>query len=395
MLALVLLGTEAADADLADGMIAWMFAEKGETWVNKLLDKARNEHWSAEAVTRVLCALPAQRWVWDRAAASGEAVSSLYWRRVHTFMINGDASEVTFAIEHLIQAGRALRAIDLAGHNVRKELPSELLSRLLLAAVRQERSEQPGDSNATVMLQHFVEEILLYLDERNELSENDIARLEWAYLPLLTHSRRKPKALEDFLARSPAFFVEVLSALYRPDPESGVVESEHANSEHAAAVVKQAFDLLQSWRRVPGSYGATVDAAALKSWMTEARTLSTKAGRGRIADQTIGHVLAKAGNDADGFWPPIGIRDAIESTRSRELEQGIAIGVLNKQGVTVRSPTDGGQQERDLAVFYRASSQAVASKWLRTSALLDRIAKDFEQMAERHDESAERWEWER
>jgi hypothetical protein len=372
-----------------------MFAEMGETWANKLLDRAKNEQWGAEAVTRILCALPAQRWVWDRGAASGEAVSSLYCKRVHPFLINGDAGEVTFAIERLIEAGRALHAIDLAGHNVRKLLPSELLSRLLLAAVNQERSEPPGDSNQTVMLQHFVEEILLHLDERNELLENDMARLEWAYLPLLTHSRRNPKALEDFLARSPAFFVEVLSALYKPDPESGVVENEHVDSEHGAAVAKQAFDLLQSWRRVPGSDAATIDAAALKSWMTEARALSAKVGRGRIADQTIGHVLAKAGNDADGFWPPIGIRDAIESTRSRELEQGIAIGVLNKQGVTVRSPTDGGQQERGLAAFYRASSQAVASKWLRTSALLDRIAKDFEQMAKRHDESAERWEWER
>ena len=394
ILALALRGAEAVDAELAEGMIARMFAEMGETWANKLLDRAKNEHWGAEAVTRVLCALPAQRWVWDCAAADS-AVSSLYWKRVHPFLINGDAGEVTFAIERLIEAGRALHAIDLAGHNVRKQLPSELLSRLLLAAVKQERSEQPDDSNQTVMLQHFVEEILLHLDERNELSENDMARLEWAYLPLLTHSRREPKALEDFLARSPTFFVEVLSALYRPDPESGVVENEHADSEHAAAVAKQAFDLLQSWRRVPGSDGATIDAAALKSWMTEARTLSAKVGRGRIADQTIGHVLAKAGKDADGFWPPIGIRDAIESARSRELEQGIAIGVLNKQGVTVRSPTDGGQQERDLAAFYRASSQAVASEWRRTSALLDRIAKDFEQMAERHDESAERWEWER
>ena len=137
ILALALRGAEAVDAELAEGMIARMFAEMGETWANKLLDRAKNEHWGAEAVTRVLCALPAQRWVWDCAAADS-AVSSLYWKRVHPFLINGDAGEVTFAIERLIEAGRALHAIDLAGHNVRKQLPSELLSRLLLAAVKQE-----------------------------------------------------------------------------------------------------------------------------------------------------------------------------------------------------------------------------------------------------------------
>ena len=41
-----------------------------------------------------------------------------------------------------------------------------------------------------------------------------------------------------------------------------------------------------------------------------------------------------------------------------------------------------------------ASSQAVSSKWLRTSALPERIAKNYEQMAERHDQNAERFEWE-
>jgi hypothetical protein len=38
--------------------------------------------------------------------------------------------------------------------------------------------------------------LLLNLDERNEVPENVMARLEWAYLPLLRHWRRKPKVIE-------------------------------------------------------------------------------------------------------------------------------------------------------------------------------------------------------
>jgi hypothetical protein len=395
ILALALRGAEAADAELADGMIGRMFGEQGEAWAIKLLETATKERWGAEAMTRILCALPARRWVWDRTTASGETVNTLYWRRIRTLLIDGDVGEVTFAIEQLIEAGRARHAIGLAGHHVRKQVPAKLLSRLLLAAVKEEWPAQPDDSNEPVMLQHFVEEILLHVDERNELPDDEIARLEWAYLPLLTHSRRKPKALESFLARNPAFFVEVLSAVYSPDPESSVVEIGPDDPERAAAVAGQAFDLLQSWSLVPGANGATIDPVALKNWIAEARALSEKTGRGRIADQIIGHVLARAATNPDGFWPPTAIRDSIESTRSRELERGIANGVLDKHGMTVRSPTDGGQQERDLAAFYRASSQAVAPKWLRTSALLERIAKDFEHIAERHDESAERWQWER
>jgi hypothetical protein len=68
---------------------------------------------------------------------------------------------------------------------------------------------------------------------------------------------------------------------------------------------------------------------------------------------------------------------------------------LNSLGVTSRLLTDGGQQERDLAKFYRASSQAVAYKWLRTSALLERIATRFERLAESHDQDSERFDWDR
>jgi hypothetical protein len=132
-------------------------------------------------------------------------------------------------------------------------------------------------------------------------------------------------------------------------------------------------------------------------WMglREARALSTRAGRGSSADSVIGEMLGRAPIDPDGFWPPVAIRDAIESTRSRDLERGIARGRFNSRGVTTRSPGDGGQLEREEAAFYRASSQAVASKWLRTSALLERIAKDYESMAIKHDQDAERLEWRR
>ena len=112
-----------------------------------------------------------------------------------------------------------------------------------------------------------------------------------------------------------------------------------------------------------------------------------------MGDRQIGNILAAAATDKDGIWPPSPIRDVIEITRSRELETGILVGVYNRRGVTMRSPLDGGAQERDLATNYHRCSKAVALEWSRTSALLEKIARSFEDKGRHEDEAAEQREW--
>lgn len=99
------------------------------------------------------------------------------------------------------------------------------------------------------------------------------------------------------------------------------------------------------------------------------------------------------------FSGPIGtprsriIRDVLELCRSRDLENGLAVGVSNRRGVTVRLPTDGGEQERDLAARYRADALACALTWPRTRAVLERIAESYDAHAKWEDEHAEQRDW--
>jgi hypothetical protein len=65
----------------------------------------------------------------------------------------------------------------------------------------------------------------------------------------------------------------------------------------------------------------------------------------------------------------------------------------NRRGATVRLPTDGGQQERELAARYHADALACAFTWQRTHALLERIAEGYERNALREDQAAEEKEW--
>jgi hypothetical protein len=76
-----------------------------------------------------------------------------------------------------------------------------------------------------------------------------------------------------------------------------------------------------------------------------------------------------------------------------ELERGIAAGAHNSRGPTWRGMTDGGSQERERAEHYRRCGAETALEWPRTAALLELIAKSYEQQGQWHDQDAERIDW--
>jgi len=66
---------------------------------------------------------------------------------------------------------------------------------------------------------------------------------------------------------------------------------------------------------------------------------------------------------------------------------------MNKRGVTWRRPTDGGIQERELAQHYRKLSKALRLEWLRTSAVLEQLARNYARDGDDSDADADRFQW--
>ena len=167
-----------------------------------------------------------------------------------------------------------------------------------------------------------------------------------------------------------------------------------ANAEQAHAIASQAYNLLEDWQRMPGlSDAGTLDAAALETWVKEARVLCSQAGRTAVGDIHIGQILASAPSEPDGIWPAIAMREVIEIARSRELERGILGGVHKRRGPTWRNMQDGGLQERERAKHYRRCAAETALEWPRTAALLELIAESYEQRGQWYDQDAERRDW--
>src|SRR5205807_540924 len=120
-----------------------------------------------------------------------------------------------------------------------------------------------------------------------------------------------------------------------------------------------------------------------------ARDLARKADREVITNQQIGQMLAYAPTDAeDSAWPTRPVRDVIEECASDEIERGISISRFNMRGVFRKTMYEGGSEERAFAAQYRTWAEASAS-WPRTSAMLRRIAEDWERHAEQADARAE------
>jgi hypothetical protein len=151
---------------------------------------------------------------------------------------------------------------------------------------------------------------------------------------------------------------------------------------------------LNDWSRVPGSDDqGTIDGSALEAWVKRVRMLCAESGYAEIGDQRIGEIFAAANPDTDGLWPPAPVRKVIENTRSKELENGIRLGVQSRRAVTTRLSGEGGAQERAQAARHRAQARALAFEGPRTAALLERVARDYDEDAKHQDEQAERHGW--
>jgi len=67
------------------------------------------------------------------------------------------------------------------------------------------------------------------------------------------------------------------------------------------------------------------------------------------------------------------------------LADGFVVGKCNLRGTTMRSPGDGGDQERELALQYAEWQKMLAMASPRTSGLLGRLADEYRSAANYED----------
>ncbi len=294
-----------------------------------------------------------------------------------------DQTSCVAAAEKYLEHGLALGAIQILGI-YRSVTPGGLPIGLVLDVLERAVSQLGEGGRPDAEFAYHVEELIDTLEEADGVDQVRLARVEWAYLPLLDHRHHKPRLLHRELAENPEFFIEVLSLVYHAEGE----ERRQLTSEEQGRW-RVAHELLDSWHTPPGCrVDGTVDGDALVGWVAEARRLAEAAGRRAIGDTEIGQVLIHVPPGPDAQWPHPAVCGIIEKAASKELERGFDMGMFNGRGVVTKRLTDGGTDERATAERYARSATAVAVRFPRTAAMLRSMADTYGRMAAKEDADA-------
>jgi hypothetical protein len=379
------------DADLAAGVILGMPGPETArvARLHGLLDTARHEIWPSHAVVRLLLTLSSIPETWDLAASFGADMEGTYWKQVDYIPSNLPVDVATAGLRKLIAVERAAKAFNLASIFYANEFDTPFMAELLVAAASEDhRSSRP------LLEAYQVEGALDRLDKAGNVPDAKIAQLEIAVLPYLMHSSREDRlAIHRVMAKEPRLFLDVLSHVYRPAGESGDKEIGEF-SERRTEISELWYGILRNWRSVPGLNAGILDRCTLNDWIEQARALCQEAGRLGPCDAYIGQALANAPPDpGDGIWPCRAVREILQLFGSRDIEDGLVMGELNKRDPMWRSLSEGGEPEQSIANRYRTWGKALRLTAPRAASVLDNIVASYDGLAKWHEDEAKRREW--
>ena len=332
---------------------------------------------------------------WRQVAALGGSVAAAYWERVSYYDIGvpQDLDQLLEVSRRLREAGRCDFAAMLLSFGAdAHESEPEYLEEVADCLEQRIQQAPPEGSARTPMGDYQLASLIKTLDRhRDHLGIGRVARLEWLYYPALRHDpdSQAPNIYRG-MSQDPDLFAWMVELAYRPANAAGEDRAEPNESRQHLAL--NAFDVLRSWPEahfVPDldEHGG-VDNERLNSWVHDSRTRLAAIDRANIGDEMIGTALAASPADADGTWPGLAVRDLIERLGSDSIDTGIFVAVRNRRGVTSRSLTAGGDQERALAQHFH-EQRLRFRQWPRTAAIFAGLAHSYEREADREDAEAE------
>lgn len=351
----------------------------GEAWHDEIGLLKRERTWTDLQFANLVINWQDKRTTWDFVASLGDDVNRIYWERKRPWAPRGlSAEDAETAAKSYISVGRATAAIHAFALNV-GDLSSETLFKILDSSIS-ELNASHEQINSNFVFE--IEQILGALQQRTEVSITEIARREYAYLPLFGY-RDRQLTLHRVMAEDPTFYASLIHDAFKPHNQE-VPEPTDAQQAKARA----AYRLVSEFTAIPGAHEGQIDAEILSAWVEVVRAIAKEDDRSEIADEFIGHLLAYAPPDPDGAWPHRVVRDLIEEASSTHLETGIDTERFNMAGRPhARALYGGGSRERGIAEEYRDWSKKTGT-WRRTSAMLERIAESWDRSAEMHDQRA-------
>ena len=353
------------------GFICRRYHVKDWNWCDNI-DKSG---WTSEQIGQFLACLPFTNEAWDRASKWLQEHEGEYWTRTGANAYQAD-SDLAVAIEKLIDHGRPYAAIYCLDRirRAEQEIDIDQCVRALIAAVS---SPEPTYS----IRGYQVVELIKFLQADSSVIQDDLFRVEWAYLPVLDgHRGATPQLLESRLANDPEFFCEAIQLIYRSKKED---QPPKEPTEESKAIATNAWRLLREWKTPPGTQkDGTFSEERFIEWIQRVKLLCTESGHLEVALINIGEVLIHAPEDADGLWIHRAVATELNDREADKLRNGFGTGTYNSRGVHDVDPS--GKPERELAKQFRNKAEEIEN------AGFQRFAVTLRDLADSYDREAER-----
>lgn len=317
-----------------------------------------------------------------------DAIVAGYWQNCDLWVSQLSDPEKIGTIEHLLQAARyatALQQINLFAAG----FPTPLIMRCLEGLA----TDPAGDRR--LPRNYEIERVMQELYNRNDYDRNEMGKLEWFCLPIVSILNRSnyTRILQEELMLRPSFFVEMLQWLYRPrkNDEQGEAPIEKEAEPIPPGMAMRAHDLLKDWSRIPGlAEDGSLDGDTLNAWVEEARTLAQEKSRLEVADVHIGKLLSHYPGSDVGQKPPDPVCRVIDHINTRPIRSGFYSGMFDKKSSSTRGVFDGGDRERQIAATYKEVADKLLLHWPVTASIFESLVASYAHDAARQDEEAQR-----
>ncbi|MYL10627.1 MAG: hypothetical protein F4010_00410 [Cenarchaeum sp. SB0669_bin_11] len=390
----VLLAMEAASdavTQAALGYLAGRFEEFGWDGINQLI---ADHDLSPKVLADLHRTPPPIELPWTRVDAHGTEVAAEYWARAtyYDLGIPEELSQLLEVTRRLRDAGRFDLARTLLASRADHHAAQPAFADEAAALLEQWIQHPPVHPDRSGMTGYELTELLKALDvQREHLGTARVAAIEWQYYTVLPYDPEfSAPNLYGELARDPDLFTWLVEHAFKPATAAPGDQPPATASQRLIA--QNAFQVLHAWPASTFAPGLDaeggVEAESLNEWVDRARKRFDEIDRVGVGDTLIGTALAASPPDPDGEWPGIAVRGLLERLQNDEIDNGLSIAVHNQRGVTSRSPTAGGDQERELAESYRAQSRHFR-EWPRTAAIFTSLARSYDHEAGIYDREAE------
>jgi hypothetical protein len=362
--------------------------ELGSEWGAALLNKGIEEHWNNDKIVNLLLCLKPTRNLWDIITHLHAEITQKYWSKFQMNPYEASIDDISYTIDQLMLHQRYYSALENAWIK-RKELPTEICVKLLLESVNNPCSEPVNQ-----MIHHYMEELIKHVIENDKVPSEDKVKIEWSYIPILTSlsSGVTPKYLHTEMSSDPISFLMIIGMIYKPKGVEIKVEEQLTEDEvkNKQIIANNAWQLLNSWKMLPGLQSdGSVDYTQLKQWVDGVIDLAKQQGYVDISYCYIGKILAHSPVDVTGQWPIDAVCQILEEHHNSTIDNNFYCEEKNKRGTTVRSPYDGGDQERVLVQKYTNYAHKLLHRYPHTAQVVTEIAEGYTREAHREDIHAE------